>query len=67
MAGQALSLPQTTIGKKAIKLFKEVPGHVANRMQAAIWREAIHLAQEGVASLADVDAAIAYGPASAGR
>lgn len=50
------------IGKKAIKLFKEVPGHVANRMQAAIWREAIHLALEGVASVADVDAAIAYGP-----
>ena len=41
------------IGKKAIKLFKEVPGHVANRMQAAIWREAIHLAQEGVASVED--------------
>ncbi len=50
------------IGKKGIKLFKEVPGHVANRMQAAIWREAIHLAQEGVASVEDIDAAIAYGP-----
>jgi len=49
-------------GKKAIKLLKEVPGHVANRMQSAMWREAIHLAVEGVASVADIDAAIAYGP-----
>lgn len=50
------------IGKRAIKVNKEVPGHVANRMQAAIWREAIHLAVEGVASVEDIDAAIAYGP-----
>jgi carnitine 3-dehydrogenase len=37
-------------------------GHVANRMQAALYREAIHLALEGVASIEDIDAAIAYGP-----
>ncbi|MDJ0683795.1 MAG: 3-hydroxyacyl-CoA dehydrogenase NAD-binding domain-containing protein [Alphaproteobacteria bacterium] len=48
--------------KRAIRINKEVPGHVANRMQAAIWREAIHLAMEGVASVEDIDAAIAYGP-----
>jgi 3-hydroxyacyl-CoA dehydrogenase len=50
------------LGKKTIKIDKEVPGHVANRMQAALYREAIHLVLEGVASPADVDAAIAYGP-----
>lgn len=50
------------VGKRAIRINKEVPGHVANRMQAAIWREAIHLAMEGVASVEDIDAAIAYGP-----
>ncbi len=50
------------MGKRAIRINKEVPGHVANRMQAAIWREAIHLAMEGVASVEDIDAAIAYGP-----
>ncbi len=50
------------IGKRAIKVNKEVPGHVANRLQAAIWREAIHLAVEGVASVDDIDAAVAYGP-----
>ena len=51
-----------SIGKKAIRLNKEVPGHVANRLQAAIWREAISLAVEGVASVEDIDASICYGP-----
>lgn len=50
------------LGKKAIRIEKEMPGHVANRMQSALYREAIHLVLEGVASPADVDAAIAYGP-----
>lgn len=50
------------IGKHPIRIEKEVAGHVANRLQAAIWREAVHLVNEGVASVADVDAAIAYGP-----
>jgi carnitine 3-dehydrogenase len=50
------------VGKHPIHIKKEVKGHVANRLQAAIWREAVHLVAEGVASVADVDAAIAYGP-----
>ncbi len=50
------------IGKHPIRINKEVRGHVANRLQAALWREAIHLVVAGVASVADVDAAIAYGP-----
>ena len=41
---------------------KEVPGHLANRLQAALWREAVHLVAEGVATVADVDAAISEGP-----
>ena len=41
---------------------KEVPGHIANRLQAALWREAIHLAAENVASVADIDAAVSQGP-----
>ena len=49
-------------GKHPIHLKKEVPGHVANRLQAALWQEALHLVQSGVASVADVDAAIAHGP-----
>lgn len=51
-----------SVGKVTIEVKREVPGHVANRLQAALWREAIHLVNEGVASVADVDAAIASGP-----
>ncbi|KQQ97521.1 3-hydroxyacyl-CoA dehydrogenase NAD-binding domain-containing protein [Massilia sp. Leaf139] len=50
------------IGKRPIHVRKEVPGHIANRLQAALWREAFHLVQEGVATVADVDTAIACGP-----
>jgi len=49
-------------GKVTIRVKKEVPAHVANRLQAALWREAIHLVLEGVASLEDVDKAITAGP-----
>lgn len=50
------------IGKHPIEIAKEVPGHLANRLQAALLREAIHLVATGVASVADVDAAITEGP-----
>lgn len=46
------------IGKVTIRLHKGMPGHVANRLQAAIWREAVHLVVEGVASVEDVDKAV---------
>ena len=51
-----------SVGKTTIRLRREVPGHVANRLQAAVWREAIHLAREGVASVEDIDRAITAGP-----
>ncbi len=50
------------IGKHPIHLRREVRGHVANRLQAALWQEAFHLVAAGVASVADIDAAIAHGP-----
>jgi 3-hydroxyacyl-CoA dehydrogenase len=49
-------------GKKAIRIHKEVKGHIANRLQVALWQEAIALVQKGVASVEDIDTAIAYGP-----
>jgi len=49
-------------GKKAIRLNKEVPGHLVNRLQVALWREAMDAVLSGLASVDDVDAAIAYGP-----
>jgi len=51
-----------THGKKAIRLNKEVPGHLVNRIQVALWREAIDALATGLASVEDIDAAIAYGP-----
>jgi len=50
------------VGKITIRVNREVPGHVANRLQAAVWREAIHLIREGVASVEDVDTAMWAGP-----
>ncbi len=50
------------IGKTAIKVEKEITGHIANRLQVALLREALYLVQEGVASVGDIDRAIADGP-----
>jgi len=52
----------TSIGKKAIHLRKELPGHVANRLQAALYREMLYLIEQGVLSVEDTDAAVCYGP-----
>src|SRR5690606_24221091 len=51
-----------SIGKVTIRVNREVSGHVANRLQAAGCRAAIHLVQSGVASVADVDKAMWAGP-----
>jgi carnitine 3-dehydrogenase len=52
----------TAVGKRPIRLRQELPGHVANRLQAALWREAYSLVEKGVASVSDIDTAIANGP-----
>jgi carnitine 3-dehydrogenase len=52
----------TAVGKRPIRLRQELPGHVANRLQAALWQEAYSLVERGVASVADIDTAISQGP-----
>ena len=52
----------TAVGKKPIRLRQELPGHIANRLQAALLREAYSLVERGVASVADIDTAISQGP-----
>jgi carnitine 3-dehydrogenase len=52
----------SSIGKKPIKIRCEISGHIANRLQAALRREAFYLVEKGIASVEDVDTAIAYGP-----
>ncbi|NIF84516.1 3-hydroxyacyl-CoA dehydrogenase [Comamonas sp. Tr-654] len=50
------------LGKRPIHVRREIAGHIANRLQAALWREAFHLVDQGVASVSDIDTAIAQGP-----
>jgi 3-hydroxyacyl-CoA dehydrogenase len=50
------------VGKRPIRIRRELPGHIANRLQAALWREAYSLVEQGAATVADIDTAIAYGP-----
>jgi 3-hydroxyacyl-CoA dehydrogenase len=50
------------VGKRPIRLRQELPGHVANRLQAALWQEAYSLVERGVASVSDIDTAISQGP-----
>jgi len=52
----------TSLGKRPILVRQELPGHVTNRLQAALWQEAYSLVERGVVSVADIDAAIAWGP-----
>lgn len=51
-----------SIGKKPIHLHKELPGHVANRLQAALYKEMLYLIQQDVLSVEDTDIAVSYGP-----
>jgi 3-hydroxyacyl-CoA dehydrogenase len=51
-----------SIGRRTVRVRKEMPGHVANRLQAAIAREVYYLVAEGVVSAADVDTALCWGP-----
>jgi 3-hydroxyacyl-CoA dehydrogenase len=51
-----------SIGKKPIHLLKAFPGHVANRLQAALYKEVVYLVQQGVLSVGDADIAVSYGP-----
>jgi 3-hydroxyacyl-CoA dehydrogenase len=52
----------SSIGKRAIHVRKEVVGHVANRLQAALYREVVYLIEQGVLDVADSDAAVCWGP-----
>jgi carnitine 3-dehydrogenase len=51
-----------SVGKRPIHVRQELPGHLVNRLQAALWREAYSLVERGAASVSDIDNAIAHGP-----
>jgi 3-hydroxyacyl-CoA dehydrogenase len=50
------------MGKRALHIRKEIRGHVANRLQAALYREVAYLIDQDVVSVADADAAVCMGP-----
>lgn len=52
----------SAIGKKPVVLNREIIGHIANRLTAALWREAVNLVELGVGSVEDIDAAVVNGP-----
>ena len=71
VVGGAKTAPQTiqdaisfyrSIGKRPIHVKKEIPGHAVNRIQAALYREVVHLIDQGVLDGADSDDAVSWGP-----
>jgi carnitine 3-dehydrogenase len=52
----------TYIGMHPLKVRHEVPGHLTDRLQEAIWREILHMVNEGVATTGELDESIIYGP-----
>ncbi|MGH8303576.1 MAG: 3-hydroxyacyl-CoA dehydrogenase NAD-binding domain-containing protein [Steroidobacteraceae bacterium] len=50
------------IGMHPLRVRREVPGHLTDRLQEALWREILHLVNDGVATTGELDEAIIYGP-----
>lgn len=50
------------MGKEPLKLARELPGFVGDRLQEAMWREALHMVAEGLATVEEIDASIIHGP-----
>ena len=52
----------TAVGKRPLQLTRELPGFVGNRLQEAMWREALHMVAAGEATVEEIDESIAFGP-----
>ena len=52
----------TFIGMHPLHVRREVPGHLTDRLQEALWREILHLVNDGVATTGELDESIVYGP-----
>jgi len=61
-AVEATMRMMTTLGRRPVRVRAELPGHVVNRLQAALWREAYDLVRRGAISVADLDLAVSSGP-----
>jgi carnitine 3-dehydrogenase len=58
---EAASRVYTSLGMRPLHVRKEVPGFIADRLLEALWREALHLVNEGVATTGEIDDAIRFG------
>src|ERR1700758_5496239 len=52
----------TYIGMHALEVRREIPGHLTDRLQEALWREILHMVNDGVATTGELDDSIVYGP-----
>ncbi|MCW2758868.1 MAG: 3-hydroxyacyl-CoA dehydrogenase [Nocardioidaceae bacterium] len=59
---EATMTAMVALGRSPVRVRAELPGHVVNRLQAALWREAYDLVDRGAISVADLDRAVASGP-----
>jgi carnitine 3-dehydrogenase len=59
---EAAAVFYTYIGMHALRVRKEVPGHLTDRLQEALWREILHMVNDGVATTRELDESIIYGP-----
>src|SRR5258707_711046 len=60
--GVAVQDPAPRAPRDRLRLSRELPGFVGNRLQEAMWREALHMVAAGEATVEEIDEAIAYGP-----
>ena len=51
-----------TISMRPLRVRAEIPGYISDRLQEALWREALHMVAEGTATTAEIDDAIRFGP-----
>lgn len=58
---QAAQAHYQTLGMRPLMVRREIEGHIADRLMEALWREALHLVNDGVATTEEVDAAVVYG------
>jgi carnitine 3-dehydrogenase len=52
----------TAIGMHSLRVRREIPGHLTDRLQEALWREILHMVNDGVATTGELDESIIYGP-----
>jgi carnitine 3-dehydrogenase len=52
----------TYIGMHPLHVRREIPGHLTDRLQEALWREILHMVNDGIATTGELDESIIYGP-----